>query len=132
MKRILASLVLMVLLFPVLALGETMNDLFYRDGLYFNRSTNVLFTGNITGEYKSGNTTWTGGGTLRNGKKEGPWVYFYDNGQLMNKENYKDGKRDGPWVRYWDNGQLWNKGNYKDGKVEGPWVYYSRDGSVSE
>ena len=49
MKRILASLVLMVLLFPPLALGETMDDLVHRDGLFYKKFTDVPFTGKITG-----------------------------------------------------------------------------------
>ena len=88
MERILASLVFMVLLLPGFVLGETMNDLFYRDGLYFNRSTNVPFTGNLTG----GNFQ----GTIRNGKREGPWFSYYDDGQLEEKGTYKDGKEESP------------------------------------
>ena len=76
MKRILASLVLMVLLFPALALGETMDDLVKRDGLFYKKFTVVPFTGKITG---------TTQGAVRNGKEEGPWVYYHDNGQLDDK-----------------------------------------------
>ena len=96
MKRIHASLVLMVLLFPALALGETMDDLVYRDGLYYKKFTVVPFTGNMTGKTEQG--------AFRNGKKEGPWVYYYSNGQLSSKGTYKDGKEDGRWVRYWSDG----------------------------
>ncbi len=87
MKHILTSMVLMVLLFPALALGETMDDLVERDGLYYKKFTDVPFTGNITGK--------TDQGTIRNGKEEGPWVYYHDNGQLWSKGTYKDGKEDG-------------------------------------
>ncbi len=83
MERILASLVLMVLLFPPLALGKTMEDLVERDGLFYKEFTDVPFTGNITGKTR---------GTIRNGKKNGPWVYNWNNGQLWKKETYQDGK----------------------------------------
>ena len=35
------------------------------------------------------------------------------------KGNYKDGKKEGPWVVYYDNGKLFKKGTgtYKDGKL---------------
>ena len=72
MKRILASLVLMVLLLPALALGETMDDLVQRDGLFYKKFTVVPFTGNITGK----NTQ----GTIKNGRKDGSWVDYWDNG----------------------------------------------------
>ena len=32
-------------------------------------------------------------------------------------------------VSYYENGQLVEKGDYKDGKKEGPWVYYDGDGT---
>ena len=67
MERILASLVLMVLLLPALALGETMKDLVERDGLYYPKFSEVPFTGKTQGSF-------------RKGKKHGPWVGYYDNG----------------------------------------------------
>ena len=139
MKHILASLVLMVLLFPALALGETMDDLVEQDGLFYKKFNPVKrsilllirqpghnvapFTGTVTGMTE---------GAFRNGKKDGPWVYYHDNGRLSYKGNYKDGNQDGPWVLYWSNGQLSYKGTYKDGKKDGPWVhYYFLNGQVS-
>jgi antitoxin component YwqK of YwqJK toxin-antitoxin module len=111
----------MVLLFPALALGETMDDLVEQDGLFYKEFTDVPFTGNITGKTQ---------GTIRNGKKVGPWVYYHINGQLWSKGTYKDGKKDGPWVYYHINGQLWSKGTYKDGKKEGPFVDYHDNGQL--
>jgi antitoxin component YwqK of YwqJK toxin-antitoxin module len=41
-----------------------------------------------------------------NGKKQGIWVTYYDNGQLDTKGNYKNGLRDGVWETYYWNGTL--------------------------
>ena len=101
MKRTLGSLVLMVLLLPALALGETMDDLVHRDGLFYKKFTDVPFTGNITGRTQ---------GTIRDGKEEGSWVSYYINGQLWTKKTYKDGKLDGPWGMYWTTGKVMDKG----------------------
>ena len=120
MKRILTTIVLMVLFFPGLVLGETMDDLVQRDGLFYKKFTVVPFTGNITGETQ---------GTIKNGKPEGPWIFYDGDRQLWKKGNYKKGKRDGPWVFYHLNGQLEKKGTYKDGKKEGNRVFYDSDGS---
>jgi hypothetical protein len=102
MKRILAPILLLTLLFPALAFGETMDDLVQRPqwtGLYYKKFTKVPFTGKVTGKSRG---------------------------------SFKDGKRDGPWVSYWDNGQLWSKGTYKDGMKVGPWVGFLQDGTVNE
>ena len=71
-------------------------------------------------------------GAFKNGKFEGPWLWYQDHGQLPNKGEYKNGKFEGPWVAYYDDGQLWSKGAYKNGKFEGLWVAYREDGTKAE
>ena len=75
MKHILAPILLMVFLFPALALGEevvTWDDLQQRDVGYCKKGTDAPFTGKITGIAE---------GSFKNGEKEGPWVRYHDNGQ---------------------------------------------------
>jgi hypothetical protein len=50
MKHILAPILLMVLLFPSLALGETIEDLVYREGLLYKTFNEIPFTGAVTGK----------------------------------------------------------------------------------
>lgn len=85
-----------------------MKDLVERDGLYYKKFTVVPFTGNITGKKTQG--------TIKNGKKEGLWIYYYSNGQLSYKGTFKDGKKDGTWIECHRNGQLRLKVTYKDGE----------------
>ena len=106
MKRILAPIILMTLLFPSLAYGVTMDDLVKRDGIHYKKFTEVPFTGKTTGQTQA---------TFRNGMLHGPWVSYWGNGQLMEKGNFKDDKMHGPYVSYNKDGQLWSKGTYKDG-----------------
>ena len=86
-------MVLMTLLFSGLVLGETIDDLEYRgDGLIYEKSSDVPFTGKI--------------------------VDYHPNGQLRKKETHKDGKKDGLWVFYGENGQLLSKLTVgQDGKI---------------
>ena len=118
MKRILIALVFVVLLFPSLALGETMDDLVITKGLYYKKFTEVPFTGTVTGR---------GQGKIKNGKKVGPWVRNYYNGKLSSKGNYNNGKRDGLWEVFYSisnnnpfvlHGPIKYRGNYKDGNLE--------------
>ena len=101
----------------------TLDDLVEREGIHYKKFTDVPFTGKVTGQEQ---------GTFKNGKKEGPWVDYWENGQLKMKGDYRDRGREGPWVSYWENGQLEMKGDYKNGKTEGPWVGYNEDGTVNE
>ena len=60
----------------------SINDLIEKDGLYYEKFTDVPFTGNVVGEYQ---------GKIRKGKREGEWLVYYENGQLESKGNYKYG-----------------------------------------
>ena len=106
MRHILTSVVVIVLLFPALALGGEvkLEDLVVREGLFYKKVLDVPFTGRTTGMEQ-----WT----FRNGKKDGPYVSYYKNGQLYEKGTYKDGKLDGPWIEYYKNGHLLFKGIFK-------------------
>ena len=86
MRHILTSVVLLVLLFPSLALGETMDDLVERDGLFYKKFTDVPFSGTVTGPRQ---------GKLKNGKEEGPWVWYNEDGTVNEEytETYKDGEK---------------------------------------
>ena len=142
-KNIIIPLVLMCLMsFP--SWGVTKDDLVRRNGLYYQKFTDVPFTGEVEGKWKGSiknglkEGTWVtyydngqlwGKGDYKNGDEEGTWVEYWKNGQLFSKGNYTNGKREGTWVYYWGNGQLWKKGDYKNGEREGTWVWYHRDGS---
>ena len=102
--------------------SETKADLVERNGLYYKKFTDVPFTGEVTGEWN---------GNLKDGKPEGHWIEYYENGQLNFKGNFKDGKRDGLSELYYENGQLWLKRTEKDGKLEGLYEYYYENGQLS-
>ena len=90
----------------------TADDLVYRNDLYYEKFTNVPFSGEVTGEEQ---------GSFKNGKRNGAWVFYHQNGQLWYEGNYKNGKEEGAFISYSEYGQLSSKGNYKNGKREGYW-----------
>jgi len=99
----------------------TFGDLVERNDLYYEKFTNVPFTGKVTGKEK---------GSIKNGKRDGVWIGYHENGQLWYKQNYKNDEKDGAWVSYFDNGSLEYKGNYKNGKIDGAWVRYWTNGQL--
>ena len=119
MKTLLTILFISLLSTP--SWSVTIGDLVERDGLYYEKFTDIPFTGEVTGEEQ---------GSFKNGKKEGAWVAYHRNGKLLRKSNYKDGKAEGVYVSYHDNGQLYDKGHLKNGKKEGAWASYYEDGTV--
>ena len=55
-------------------------------------------------------------GNYKNGKKDGDWVSYWEDGNLLAKGVYKNGEMDGDWVGYWEGGESMElTGTYKDG-----------------
>ena len=73
-------------------------------------------------------------------KREGPYKYYFKNGQLSQKGNYKEGFQDGLWVDYHENGNLNCEGSYKPngernwnpniGIKHGLWKWYYENGQL--
>jgi hypothetical protein len=99
MKTLFVLPLVLVSLLSFPSWGLSIDDLVYRKGLYYKKFTDVPFTGEIEGRISG---------------------------------SFIDGKFDGLFVHYWENGQLQTKGVYKDGKKEGKWVYFFMDGAVFE
>jgi hypothetical protein len=95
------------------------DDLVFRDDLFYEKFTDVPFTGKVTGQYQ---------GLIKNGERVGAWDKYYENGGLRYRGNFKNG-RDGAWIFYYENGQLYARGNYKNGRQVVPWIYYNVDGT---
>ena len=98
----------------------TILQIVQRPSLYFSR---VPFSGQVKGKWN---------GEMRNGKMDGPWEIYHENGQLYIKGKYKDGKADGLWEYYLENGQLMRKENYKNGKQDGLFEFYHWNGQLWE
>ena len=65
--------------------------------------------------------------TLVNGIKNGP-EKFYFKMENWTKFEILRRERDGPWIRYYENGNIFRKGNYKDGRQHGLWEWYWENG----
>ena len=99
MNRILIMLVLFVFP-PSFALAEsvTMDDLVERGGLTYKKFTQVPFTGEVMDWMR---------GEFVDGKRNGPWVTYREDGQIISKNVYKNGELDGTSTVYHGNGKLW-------------------------
>ena len=97
---------------PTVVLG----DLVHRDELYFRKFSVCPFTGWVKGK--------TVRGWIRDGKKDGEWITFWDNGQLKSKGLWLSGVRQGPWVWYFSDGDPSQNGSFLNGEKHGSWKVY--------
>ncbi|MDA9765685.1 hypothetical protein N9D07_03380 [Alphaproteobacteria bacterium] len=114
--------------------GETWDDIVERDGLLYKKFTETPFTGEVEGirvYVISPSLTLKSfqKGKVEQGKADGFWTIYWENGQLMSKGHYKNNQKDGLWVNYWNNGNLAWKGDYKNNVEVGHWEYRNMDGS---
>jgi antitoxin component YwqK of YwqJK toxin-antitoxin module len=99
------------------------------DGIFREYDVN----GNLTDTAK----IYSEGKLLRQGKlddqgrEQGLWREFYEDGKIKSEGNYKDGKREKPWNFYFNNGQVEQTGEYVKGKPSGEWKKYFQDGNLN-
>jgi len=121
MARLLAIALLALFMLPSVVQAQLvwMTDLVVRDGLYYEKFTRTPFTGEVRGR-----------GLIREGKLEGAWIFFDDNGQRLSEGRYEDGIREGPWVFFHPNGQMESRGSFARGAREGRWAWFDDNGNL--
>lgn len=62
--------------------------------------------------------------------KQGEWIQYHRNGAVSLKSNYLDGKINGRFEVWFDNGQIEFSGQYKDDTRDGLWYIYKKDGAL--
>ena len=61
----------------------------------------------------------------KGGKKNGPAVFYYNNGKKSLEANYKNDELDGKLVRYYSTGDIETEETYKNGLLDGVSVSYN-------
>jgi len=83
----------------------------------------------IRATYYEDGTTLYSKQTFDHGKKQGPAVWYYTNGQIFKQSNFEDGKRHGLTRVYYKNGDLSAEFESEHGKVLPGLKEYRRDGT---
>jgi antitoxin component YwqK of YwqJK toxin-antitoxin module len=58
-------------------------------------------------------------------------TYFYENGQIQQEGFFVNGKLDGIWIAYNEDGDKLVSGEYVDGVKAGKWFFWSKDSQKS-
>ena len=84
-------------------------DLVDRNGIHYKKFSDVPFSGVTSGRIQ---------GTYKNGIREGAFVSYWENGQLLVKGNHRNNNKEGVWVGYNERGYEDEKltGTFKNGK----------------
>ncbi|MEA1887334.1 MAG: hypothetical protein U9N72_09005 [Bacteroidota bacterium] len=64
------------------------------------------------------------------GRRNGEWKNFFENGKIREKGAYDNNRRTGNWTFYDEEGNIIQTGNYRNGRPEDLWNWYYPDGSI--
>ena len=102
------------------------------NGIIFLPNMNEPFAGNNLCKYINGQVKSKG--EIKDGKNDGKWIWWHENGQKGLEKNYKDGKLDGKVTGWYNHigldGQIWSERHYKDGKKDGKWTRWHESGQI--
>ena len=100
-----------------------------RDGVYYPEFNNEVLNGRV---YEIIGFKKVYVGIIKNGKPDGLWSFWFENGQMWTGGTYKDGVQDGLWTEWYENGQKRWERTYKDGKWEGKRNSWYENGQKKE
>lgn len=69
-------------------------------------------------------------GTISNGKKEGTWTHYREDGTKWSECNFNGGKPNGKVVSFHPNGQVNYIGYFTGGEKSGNWMFYDLQGKL--
>lgn len=123
------------------------NSLYIRDGIFMPKGSNFPFTGMaMNGRDRE---------FYKDGKPDGKWLSFYEDGTLKTIENweggilngkhilysneeiklsesfYQNGEESGKYLLFHDNGAPYIIGEFTDGEATGIWYYYNDAGKLT-
>jgi uncharacterized protein len=79
--------------------------------------------------YQRSGLLWGKGTYNEAGKYEGTWTFYFENGNMKEKTEYKNGLMEGVSEFWWSNGEKRSTYTYKMGKIEGDFVKYKFSGA---
>lgn len=71
-------------------------------------------------------------GMMKDGKRDGLWKSWYENGLPWSETTFVLGKKNGKTTTWYDNGKKRYEGFYTNDKESGRWMFWKEDGSIAD
>ena len=101
-----------------------------RGGVYYFANESEGITANSLCVYKDLYGQYMSKVNLKNGRFDGKFIRWWENGQKHQEKNYINGKLDGKWTDWWSDGRVFFEKNYKDGKKDGKQTHWDENGQI--
>jgi len=97
------------------------------------KSHKVFINGKRNGKWtfwnENGNIVRTG--SYAAGKRDGSYAYYFNDGSKKEEGAWKNDQRDGLWAKYSNNGNTQKEGTYSNGKKDGVWTTWNDKGLIA-
>jgi antitoxin component YwqK of YwqJK toxin-antitoxin module len=67
-------------------------------------------------------------GEYKKKKRDGNWIYYYENGNVWSEGSFKDGKSEGKRTTHYEDGKIFYEGYYQEDRRVGVWKFYNEKG----
>jgi len=91
----------------------------------YYQDKNLLSQGYCMRYWDNEKTTLQGTGCFKDGKQEGVWTTWYENGIKKSEITYRDGTLNGPFLTWKKDGSKDQQGQYTNGKSTGIWTTFN-------
>nr|WP_294893977.1 toxin-antitoxin system YwqK family antitoxin [uncultured Pedobacter sp.] len=110
-----------------LSLNADSNNFQNRNGIIFLENT--PYSGLVYTLYANSTDTAEIKSYL-NGKEDGEWLKYYEDGKLKEKRFFKNGLKEGPYLAWWQNGKKQLQFNFVNDEYEGVCSQWNKDGRL--
>jgi len=106
-------------------------DSVYEENFVFvNSQDTVIQNGEQITRHKNGVIDKQG--MMKNGKRDGLWKSFYEDGTPWSETTFKDGIKNGKTTTWHPNGQKRYDGFYTNDTESGKWTFYDEKGNITQ
>lgn len=104
------------------------HDTLSSDFVFAEKRDSVIQNGEYVKYYKSGVVEMRG--AMKDGKREGIWKSWYEDGSPWSETNYANGKKNGRTITWYDNEKKRYEGFYIDDQESSNWTFWDENGNV--
>lgn len=109
---------------------KNLDQLILENEVYLDRETMDPYSGPVREYFSGTENSLRRKGSLVDGRWNGSYELYYENGQIKFKNTYDEGVWDGLAEEYYRDGQLRRRENYKNNALDGLAEEYFEDGQL--
>lgn len=119
--------IFLIFLFSCSNEKQNVENLIIKNKIAFKPDSDEPYTGQIFRLNNKGKKAFEG--YLKDGVKNGEFIFYDENESIKMKENYKMGEKDGEFISFFENGSLRDKKYYNDGLENGKFEIFNIEGN---